>query len=209
VKSIFLMDVDTQKDFILSSGACHLPGAERLIPKFRRLFEFARNNGLSIISTAEIHQAGEPEFRQFPPHCLQDSDGQKKLDDTLLPRPFVVANKPFDRNLLELVQKHQQIIIQKQQFDVFTNPAMERLLRVLPQHAIVFGVMAEHAVRCACLGLRRSGVKTVVVGDAVRGMTPQAERDAFEELRGAGVDFTTLEALLGVLQGDLSRPPRR
>jgi nicotinamidase/pyrazinamidase len=209
VKSIFLMDVDTQKDFILSSGACHLPGAERLIPKFRRLFEFARKNGVSIISTAEIHQAGEAEFRQFPPHCLKGTEGQKKLDDTLLPRPFVAENKPIDRNLLELVQKYQQIIIQKQQFDVFTNAVMERLLKVLPRHAIVFGVMAEHAVRCACLGLRRAGVKTVVVSDAVRGMTPQAERDAFEELRETGVDFTTLESLLGALQGDLSRPLRR
>jgi nicotinamidase/pyrazinamidase len=203
------MDVDTQRDFILSSGACHLPGAERLISKLRRLFEFARKNGVSIISTAEIHIPGDPEFNQFPPHCLQGTDGQKKLDDTLLPRPVVLENKPIDRNLLETVQKYQQIIVQKQQFDVFTNPVMERLLRVLPQHAIVFGVMAEHAVKYACLGLRRAGVKTVVVSDAIRGLNPQAEKEALDALRGAGVDFTTLEALLGVLQGDLSRPPRR
>jgi hypothetical protein len=36
-----------------------------------------------------------------------------------------------------------------------------------------------------------------VVSDAVRGIAPQAEKAALEELRAAGVIFTTSEMLIG------------
>jgi nicotinamidase/pyrazinamidase len=201
MNSIFLLDVDTQRDFMLRSGAWPVPGGERLIPKLRRLFDFARNNGVSIISSVELHNPGDTEFSAFPPHCLQGTEGQRKIDDTLLPRPMIVENRPIDRNLADMVRKHQQIIIQKQQFDVFTNPVSEKLLRVLPQRAIVCGVTAEHSIRQSCLGLRRLGVKTALVSDAVGSLAGPSADSAFAEMKNAGVDFTTVDALLAALQG--------
>ncbi len=201
MKSIFLMDVDTQRDFMVPAGAWRIHGAERLIPRLRRLFDFARRNGVSIVSTAEIHPPDDPEFLNFAPHCVRGTDGQRKIDDTLLPRAVTVETRPIDRNLVELVRKHQQIVIQKEQFDVFSNPMTEKLLRALPQHAIVCGVIAEHSVRLACLGLRSMGVKTALVGDAVGALAKDSADRAFAELRGAGVEFTTVDALLSALQG--------
>ena len=151
------------RDFMFRSGAWPVPGAERLIPKLRRLFDFARKNGVSIVSSAELHDSGDPEFSSFPPHCLQGTEGQRKIDDTLLPRPMILENRPIDRNLLDMIRKHQQIIVQKREFDLFSNPVAEKLIRVLPQRAIVCGVTAEHSVRLSCIGLRRLGIKTVLV----------------------------------------------
>ncbi len=202
MKSIFLMDIDTQRDFMLRSGAWHLPGAERLIPKLRRMFDFARRNGVSILSSAEIHAADDPEFREYPVHCVQGSEGQRKIDDTLLPRPLVIENRPLDRNLADVVRKHQQIIIQKQQFDILSNPVTERLLRVLPPYAIVFGAMTENGVRLAALGLRRLGVKAAVMTDAVAAVAKESGDKALVEMRSAGVEFTTVDAFLGALQGE-------
>jgi nicotinamidase/pyrazinamidase len=200
VKSIFLLDVDTQRDFILPSGACHLPGAERIIPKLRRLFDFARKNGVTVISSVEWRAPDDPELGETPQHCVRGTDGAKKIDDTLFPRPMILENKPIDRNLLDIVKKHQQIIIQRQQLDPFSNPLAERLMRVLPQHAIVFGVMTEGAVKLACLGLRRLGIKTAAVTDALRPMDARSGELAIEEMRKAGVEFTTVDALLEALQ---------
>jgi nicotinamidase/pyrazinamidase len=200
VKSIFLLDVDTQRDFLLPSGAWYLPGAERMIPKLRRLFDFARKNGVTVISPIEWRAPDDPEFGRLPPHCIRGTDGARKIDDTLFPRPMILENRPFDRNLLELVQKHQQIIIQQERSDVFSNAVAERLVRVLPQRAIVFGVMTERAVKLACLGLRRLGVKTAAVTDALRPADDRAGDEAMEAMRKAGVDFTSVEALLGALQ---------
>jgi nicotinamidase/pyrazinamidase len=198
MKNLFFLDIDTQKDFMLSGGALYVPGAERIIPKLRRLFDFAQKNEITILSSADAHTMDDTEFQQFPPHCVAGSDGQRKLDETLLSRPLILQNKPIDRNLLEAVRKNQQIIIEKQALDIFTNPVSERLLRVLPPRAIVFGVATEYCVKFACLGLRRLGIQTVLLSDAIRALAPKTEKEALQEMRSAGVEFITLDTLLGV-----------
>lgn len=197
MKNICFVDIDTQRDFMLSGGALYVPGAERMIPKLRRLIDFARKNDISILSSVDAHVLNDPEFRQFPAHCIQGTEGQRKLDDTLLPRPLIFPNKPVDRNFQDAVRKHQQIIVEKQTLDVFSNPVTERLFRVLPPHAIVFGVTTEYCVKLACLGIRRLGIPVALVTDAVRALAPQTEKEAIEEMRRAGVEFITLETLMG------------
>jgi len=197
MKNIFFLDVDTQRDFMLSTGALCVPGAERIIPKLRRLFDFARKNEVSILSSADAHVPNDQEFQQFPPHCVQGTEGQRKIDETLLHRPLILQNKPIDRNLLDAVRKHQQIIVEKQVLDLFSNPVAERLLRVLPPRAIVFGVATEYCVKMACLGLRRMGVQAALVTDAIRALSPKSEKEALDEMRRVGVEFITLETLLG------------
>ena len=197
MKNIFFLDVDTQRDFMLSTGALYVPGAERIIPKLRRLFDFAKKNEISVLSSADAHVKDDPEFGQFPPHCVQGTEGQRKLDETLLPRPLIFQNKLVDRNFSEVVRKHQQIIVEKQSLDLLSNPVAERLLRVLPPRAIVFGVTTEYCVKIACLGLRRMGIQTAVITDAVRALAPGTEKEALEEMQKAGVEFITLDTLLG------------
>jgi nicotinamidase/pyrazinamidase len=196
MKSIFFLDVDTQQDFMLSKGALYVPGAERIIPKLRRLFDFARKNEVNILSSVDAHIANDPEFGQFPPHCVKGTQGQRKLEDTLLPRPLIFPSISIDRNLVDSVRKHQQIIVEKQTLDIFSNPVTVRLLRVLPPRGIVFGVTTEYCVKLACLGLRRNGVQTVVLSDVIRALTPKTEKTALEEMRLAGVEFITLDVLL-------------
>lgn len=196
MKSLFFMDIDTQRDFMLPGGALYVPGAERIIPRLRKLFDFARKHGITILSSVDAHAPDDPEFEHFPPHCIQGTEGQRKLDETLLPRPVTLENRLVDRNLLELVQKHQQVIVQKQALDVFTNPVTERLLRALPQRAVVFGVTTEYCVKHACAGLRRLGARTVLVTDAVCALAPASGNGALAEMQDAGVEFTTAEKLL-------------
>lgn len=196
MKNIFFLDIDTQRDFMLSSGRLYVPGAERIIPKFRKLFDFARKNEINILSTADAHAADDPEFQKFPPHCVRGTEGQRKLEETLLVRPLIFPNTPIDRNLLEAVRKNRQIIIEKQTLDMFDNPISERILRVLPPRAIVFGVTTEYCVKYACLGLRRMGIHTAIISDAVRALAPKTEKEALEEMRAAGVDFITMETLM-------------
>jgi nicotinamidase/pyrazinamidase len=197
MKNIFFVDVDTQRDFMISTGKLYVPGAERMIPKLRRLFDFARKNEISILSSVDAHAPDDPEFSTFPPHCVQGTEGQRKLDETLLQRPLILQNKSIDRNLLDAIRKHQQIIIEKQSLDIFSNPISERLLRVFPPRAIVFGVTTEYCVKLACLGIRRLGAQVAVVTDAIHALAPDTEKQAIEEMRRAGVEFITLEALMG------------
>jgi nicotinamidase-related amidase len=198
MKSIFFLDVDTQKDLILQTGPLSVPGAVRLLSKFRRIFDFARKHEIFVLSSVDAHNANDPEFRELPPHCIRKTDGQRKVDETLLPKPIVFENRPVDRNLMDVVQKNRQVIIEKQTLDVFSNPITEKILRALPAHAIVFGLPLEHSVRAACLGLRKMGIKTAVISDAVRPLSPHEGEPALAQMRDAGVEFITLETLLGI-----------
>ena len=191
------MDIDTQRDFMLPSGALYVPGAERIIPKLRRLFEFSQKHGVFVVSSADAHEPDDAEFQQFPPHCVKGTEGQQKINETLLTRHAVFQSRVMDRNILDIVRKYPQILLQKQELDVFSNPMTERLLKALPQHAIVFGVATEYCVRQACLGLRRLGTKVALITDAVRAIDPRSGDATLEELRRAGVETITLEMLLG------------
>jgi nicotinamidase/pyrazinamidase len=198
MRNLFFLDVDTQRDFMLPSGALYVPGAERLRPKLRRIFEFARANDVTILSSADSHAEEDPEFKQFPRHCVRGTDGQRKLDETLLARPAILENKPVDRNLIELVRKYQQIIVEKQTLDMFGNPVSERLIRALPPRAVIFGVTTEYCVKYAALGLRKLGVKAALLSDAICAMSPAGGRDALEEMREAGVEVIASETLMEI-----------
>lgn len=198
MKTIFLLDLDTQKDFMLPGGALPVPGAARLVPKLRRLFDFARKTGITVLSAVHAHAPGNAECGHFAAHCLVGTDGRRKLEDTELRRFLVLENKPVDRNLVEVVRRYQQIVIERQDWDLFSNPVAERLLRVLPAHAIVFGVPAEHSVRLAALGLRQRGVKAAVLSDVVLPLEGSSAGPAEQEMRRAGVEFLTLEMLFDI-----------
>ena len=192
MKTLFFFDIDTQKDFMFETGALYVPGAKQIIPKLRRLFDFAAKNEISVISTMDTHTADDPEFAEFPPHCVRGTDGWRKLDETLFSRPLIFSTGPVDRNLADCVRKHRQIIVEKETLDVFSNPVMERLTCALPPRAIVFGVATEYCVKKAVLGLRRLGVQTVVVGDAVRAVTPKSGKEAIDEMQDSGADIVQL-----------------
>lgn len=199
MKAIFLLDMDTQRDLMQSDGKLCIPGAERLIPKVRRLVDFAKANAVTIISSAIMHEPGDPGIGTYPVHCLRGTEGQRKIDETLLLHALVLENKPLDRSFADLVRRHQQIIVEKGGFDIFGNPAFEKLLRVLPQRAILFGVPLDHSIRLAALGLRRMGFKAAVIQNAVLPLEPRNAAKVEAEMRRAGVEFITLEVLLGAL----------
>lgn len=206
MNTVFVLDLDTQKDLVLSSGALPSAGADRLIPKFRRLFDFVRKTGATVVSTVHSHPGVGADLHGNAPHCQVGSDGQRKLDDTLLRRPLVLENRPLDLNLVEAVRKHQQIVIERERWDPFSNPVLEKLLRALPAYAFLFGVPVEHTVLLAALGLRQRGLKAAVLSDMVMALEPKSAAAAGREMRQAGVEFVTLETMLSVYSGTL-RPP--
>ena len=192
MKNLFFFDIDTQNDFMIKTGALFVPGAEKIVPKLRRLFDFAAKNEVTVVSTMDTHSADDPEFAEFPPHCVKGTDGWRKLVETLFPHPLIFSLTPVDRNLADCVSKNRQIIVEKNTFDVFSNPVMEKLTRVLPRRAVVFGVATDYCVKKAVLGLQRLGVQTVVADDAVRAITPKTEKEAIDEMKAAGAKFMPL-----------------
>lgn len=191
-KTVFF-DIDTQIDFVYPAGALYVPGAEQILPAVARLNRFAAENGIPLISTTDAHAEDDPEFRQWPPHCVAGTMGQRKPEATLLAKRVVVPTVPGDYP----VEDAQQIILEKQALDAFTNPNLPRILeRLGAGRCVVYGVVTEYCVRCAALGLLRLGKPVEVVTDAIQTLKEEDGRRALEEIVAAGGRLATVEEIV-------------
>lgn len=198
-KSVAFFDVDTQRDFMVPRGALYVPGARMVSRNIRRLVAYGAARGLRLFASTDAHVPGDPEMRRFPPHCMLGTAGQSKIAGTLLPDHAVVPFGPrLAPSAIARALEHQQIVIQKQSYDVFDNPSTVPLLRAAGvRRFVVFGVATDYCVRAAVLGLRANGYQASVVTDAIRGIEPGATAAALEEMQRAGARFVQTDSVLG------------
>jgi nicotinamidase/pyrazinamidase len=205
-KTIF-WEVDVQADFILPGGKLYVPGAEKIIANINRLVEEVRQDRVFLISSADAHSPDDVELRDWPPHCMKGSPGAEILPEASAPRHLVIPNEPRFAVPADLTA-FQQVILQKNQLDVFTNPHAAALLERMKEtnspafaanpEFVVFGVATEYCVRCAADGLLRKGCRVAIVTDAIKALDEGKGQEVLNELelRGARL-ISTEEALTG------------
>jgi nicotinamidase/pyrazinamidase len=192
--TVFL-DVDTQLDFLYPAGALYLPGAESIVPQVAALNRYAAEHGIPVISTIDAHTENDPEFRDWPPHCVAGTTGQRKPAATLLEPRTTIPNslQHFD------VAGARQILLEKQSVDCFTNPNLPAVLDQLGvKSCVVYGVVTEICVKNAALGLLRSGRQVTLVTDAVRSLDDAKCAQFFQEFAAAGGALATAVQITGV-----------
>lgn len=186
MKTVFF-DIDTQYDFIMPTGKLHVPGAEKLVTNFEKLTELAVRKKIKIVSSADAHTVNDPEFNVFPPHCVKNEFGWEKIPETLLSDRYHVENR---KNALNGETGALQIILEKTEFSMFSNPNTMHLLKKLdPKRAIIYGVATDYCVKAAAIGLSDLGYETYVVEDAVAAVDPETCKKAMDEMKKAGVKF--------------------
>ena len=193
--SLLFWDVDTQADFMLPEGKLYVPGAETIIPALTQLTQWASQHGVLVVASADAHQPGDAEFSQYPPHCVAGTPGQKKIPETSLAPQLTIPNRA-GANLADRA-RYKQIVIEKQQFDVFTNPNTDDFLAQLGKPEIVlYGVVTEICVAAAGRGLLDRGYRVTLVEDAVRHLNAKPARAFLTELRQRGGRIVNTEQLL-------------
>lgn len=187
MRTIFV-DVDTQLDFVSPAGALYVPGAEELYPAFSKLTQFAIANQVQILSTADAHGEDDPEFETWKPHCVVGTVGQQKCPVTLaIPQPSVLSSRSRST-----AAPAQQIIVEKQFYDCFTNPNLMPLITSLDaDRFVVYGVVSEICVRSAIFGLLRMGGKVELVTDAIRHLDLSAYQAMLQQFEAEGGVLTT------------------
>jgi nicotinamidase/pyrazinamidase len=182
MKTVFF-DIDTQIDFVYPAGALYVPGAERIIPVIAEL----NRRAPLVISTMDAHSEDDPEFQIYPHHCVAGTTGQQKPSVTLLEKRAVMPVRP---------EGLQQLILEKQKLDCFTNPNLMPLLAELnADRYVVYGVVTEICVRFAAFGLLKTGKRVDLVTDAVKALDESAAKRMFSEFTAAGGRLTVLGAL--------------
>ncbi|MBI3697278.1 MAG: isochorismatase family protein [Acidobacteria bacterium] len=190
---MLLIDEDTQLDFLLPAGALYVPGAEKLIPTLARIFEGARERGVPILSSVDAHAENDPEFADWPAHCVAGTLGQQKVPATLLRDRAVVPNRP---GIALPDHRIPQVIVEKQTLDVFSNPNLLRLLDRYPnEECAVLGVATDYCVRYAIEGLLNAGRKVRIITDAICGIDPAASEQVLSRAIDRGAKLTTSREL--------------
>ena len=187
---LVFLDVDTQVDFMLPGGKLYVPHAEEIIPNLAKLVLWARDHRIPIVSSADTHTPDDPEFAQWPPHCVVRTPGKRLIPETLIPGAVVVENSPGAFHAPQ--ESVGQLIVEKRVYDFTTNVNFEAILASLGRpHFVAFGVATEYCVLSAVLALRKRNLPVAVVLDAIKPIGEQAGRKAIEEMSAAGAQLVT------------------
>jgi nicotinamidase/pyrazinamidase len=190
-------EVDVQADFMLPGGKLYVPEAEKLLPNIRKLTDAARRGEVFLVSHGCFHTANDPEFKQFPPHCLKGTAGAEFVPEALA-KNFVRVENDAKAKLPEDLSKYQQIILEKQTLDVFQSRHADELVERLGNAAefVVFGVVTEYCVSLAVKGLLKRKRRVAVVRDAIETLAPESGEKTLAELRSLGARVVTTDEVL-------------
>jgi nicotinamidase/pyrazinamidase len=203
-----LWDVDTQVDFMEPDGKLSVPGAADVVPAMERLVEAARAAGVVHVASADDHELTDPEISAtpdwqstFPPHCLRGTRGAEKIPATKQRDPLPLPLMPYPPALLvELIANRREVILLKKSIYVFTNPNADPMLDALdPDEIVVFGVATDVCDDTAIRDFLRRGRRVVFVEDAARGLDEQRTAACTAFWRESGVEFSTVEEVIGSL----------
>jgi len=219
-------DIDTQNDFMDKDGALYVPDAELIKPNLKLLTDFARTNFIPVLGSIDVH-FGTPSYKEregelakyggpFPDHCMKGTLGQLKINETNIrfrdAWPINIENKldgKIDETNLRAsigyinqikkrkMQQGENILIEKQSYDVFTNPQTKILLeKANVTQATVYGVATDYCIKAAVLEMQDRKIQCYVVEDAIKGVDPKTTKQALEEMIQAGAKLVTTKDVL-------------
>ena len=196
---MIFFDIDTQRDFMDPAGALYVPDAESINQNIERLLLAAGAHKVTTVSSRCAHEHGDPEFEIFPPHCIDGQIGAERVfaDLPALPRREIAVDAVADPHAK--IQSAFHYVIKKKAFDLFSNQWLEGLRQrghFKDESCVVFGVATDYCVRACALGLAEAGARVLLVEDAIRGVTDETTLLTIDEMRAAGVEFTTTDEVL-------------
>lgn len=191
-----LVDIDTQKDFLLAGGNACIRNHRRVLGHIRRVMAWARCRNIPIISTCEVYprnNGGNTIGR-----CIDGTEGQKKIRYTLLSNRMSFAadgNTDLPRDLL---RQYRQVILHKRCVDPFDEPRIDRLLsEVRANEFVLVGASIEGAVKATALGLLQRGKKVIVVIDAVGSHDNAEAKLALRKIEAKGAKLVETKKIAG------------
>jgi nicotinamidase-related amidase len=201
--SAVLIDVDTQNDFMLPVGALYVPNASEIVGNLGRLIDWAERTGVPVISTVDSHASDDPEFKEFPVHCVSGTWGNQKIAETTLSLYRLVGADELEWVEEETIEpdevfeRRPQVVFEKRTVGVFDNPRLEKFLAAMSaDRFIVCGVAVDYCVGAVVEKLIELGKTVWLVVDAT-GAIDSAKGDALlKEFEDRGVKLVTGETVI-------------
>jgi len=180
-----LLIVDVQKDFC-PGGSLAVPGGDRVVPVLNRHIADATAREWPVYASRDWHPAVTSHFQayggEWPPHCVQNTEGATFHHDLRLPSSTVVVTKGEspDNPGYSALGGH----------TAEGKTLAETLQEGNIDHLYVGGLATDYCVKQSVLDARRMGLKVTVLGDAIAGVDVQSgdSTRAIDEMRAAGAE---------------------
>jgi nicotinamidase-related amidase len=189
-----LVDVDTQRDFLLADGAACVRNHRRVLSNIRRVAAWARRNDIKIISTVQIYarNGGKINF------CVDGTEGLKKISYTLRSKRKVFAADGNTDLPRDVMRTHDQVVFGKRCADPFEEPRIERFFsETNVDEFVVIGADMERSVKATVLGLLQRGKRVTVIIDAT-GVHDRNEADlAIRLMQAKGAVLVETKSIAG------------
>jgi nicotinamidase/pyrazinamidase len=157
-----LLIVDVQRDFC-PGGALPAPGGDRILPGLNRYIADARAHDMPVYASRDWHPAITNHFKEYggewPPHCVQGSEGAAFHPRLELPDDAIVITKGDDPERPGYSA-----------FDGRTEagaPFLDELRQRHIDKLYVTGIATDYCVKASVLDARRAGIEVTVLTDAI------------------------------------------
>lgn len=189
-----IIDVDTQKDFMLAEGKACVRNHRRVLQNIRRVMAWARMKNIRVISTEQVYDKSDPKHA----YCIMGTDGCCKIPYTIRSNHIVFPADGCTDLPRDILKNYDQIILHKRCVNPFDEPRADRVLGELQvSEFIIIGATAEEAVKATALGLlvRRKNVTILV--DAVGSHDRASAEIALRQTEAKGAKLIETKAMLG------------
>ncbi len=163
-----LLIVDVQNDFC-PGGALPVPHGDRVVPVLNRYVGDAVEHGMPVYASRDWHPAVTRHFKEYggewPPHCVQNTEGGRFHADLQLPDSAIVVSKGQDPD------KPGYSALEGSTVDGKTLLADLRARQV--DHLYVGGLATDYCVKQSVLDALAAGLKVTVLRDAIAGIDAQ------------------------------------
>jgi len=184
-----LLDINTQRDFLLADGHGCIRNHRRVLAHIRRMMAWARLHDVPIISTCQVHTNGNG-------HA--GSNGTRKVPYTLLANRISLVPDSNTDLPRELLRQYRQIIFHKRCLDPFDEPRIDRLLTEMKAgEFILIGTTTEGEIQATALGLLQRHRQVTVVVDAIGSRDSQEAHMALRKMEAKGARLVETRRLAG------------
>jgi len=192
---MILMDVETQQDLFQSGYLAE--NTEKVAEQIYHLFDWARANEYPVISTVLRVRPQEQGPFGRKPHCIEETDGERKLAPTIMSRRINMGLRNSTDLPPDLFERYQQVVFEKRDTDIFKHARAERLLTELgPATFVLCGAGIAQGIVQAAVGLRTRGFGVILARDAVLEFGQPLEPMALLRMEAKGVIFAKTSEII-------------
>jgi nicotinamidase/pyrazinamidase len=171
-----LLIVDVQWDFC-PGGLLPVPDGDRIIPVINQWTEAALQKEIPVYASRDWHPVHHISFKErggeWPPHCIQDTDGAQFHPDLYMDRRIMVITKG--------------VRLDKDQNSVFDDTGFNVQLEYDGVRRLwVTGLALDVCILASVRDGRRLGVEMAIIQEATRPIDAEKGRRALEEMIKAG-----------------------